>query len=386
MPARSDSPVSLLRHQCLSRGYGTAVSALHPVAPVDIDVAADVAALTETLIDIPSESGSEQPLADAVARALGAVPTLNVERIGNSLVAATHLGRSERVVIAGHLDTVPSASNLPHRREGERIWGLGSVDMKGGLAVSMRLAAHVSAPTRDVTFVYYDCEEIHASRNGLARIVAQRPDLLECDFAILMEPSSARVEAGCQGTLRIELTARGRRAHSARSWMGHNAIHDLAPALTALASYRPATVRVAGLDYREGLNAVAIRGGVAGNVIPDAATVTVNYRYAPSRTEEQALAHFAEVFPGFDLQVIDTAPAGNPGLDRAAVQSFVAATGQAAAPKYGWTDVARFSALGIPAVNYGPGDPALAHSPDESVSVAELTECEAVLRNWLTGS
>lgn len=356
--------------------------ALHPTR-VDVDLGQDVAELTAALIDIPSESGSEAALADGVERALRALPTLTVARVGNSVIASTQLGRPERVVIAGHLDTVPSAGNYPHHRDADRIWGLGSADMKGGLAVSLRLAAHLTAPVRDVTFVYYDCEEVQAARNGLARIATEDPGLLAGDFAILMEPSNAKVEAGCQGTLRVELSTRGRRAHSARSWMGHNAIHELAPALAILAEYQPETVNVAGLDYREGLNAVAIRGGVAGNVIPDAAVLTVNYRYAPERSESQALARLLELLPDFEIEVIDSAPAALPGLDRPAVQSFVAATGHPAAPKYGWTDVARFSALGVPAVNYGPGDPSVAHSPDESVRVDELIECERVLRTWL---
>lgn len=348
-----------------------------------IDLCDDVAELTAKLIDIPSESGSEAVLADAVERALRDQPALEVARIGNNVIAATALGRAQRVVLAGHLDTVPAAGNLPHRREGDRIWGLGSADMKGGLAVSLRLASSVQTATRDVTFVYYECEEVQADRNGLARIAAQRPELLQGDFAILMEPSNARVEAGCQGTLRVELRARGKRAHSARAWMGSNAIHALAPALNTLATYRPETVTVTGLNYREGLNAVRVAGGVAGNVIPDSAVLTVNYRYAPARTHEQALAHVQQLFPGFDVSVIDAAPAALPGLDVPAVQSFVMATGHPAAPKYGWTDVARFSALGIPAVNYGPGDPSVAHSPDEVVALAELVECERVLRNWL---
>lgn len=359
------------------------MTAASPATRVDIDLGQDVAELTATLIDIPSESGSEAALADGVERALRALPALSVARSGNSVIAKTQLGRAERVVIAGHLDTVPSAGNFPHRREDDRIWGLGSADMKGGLAVSLRLARRLAAPLRDVTFVYYDCEEIQASRNGLARIATQDPELLAGDFAILMEPSNARVEAGCQGTLRIELSSRGRRAHSARSWMGRNAIHELAPALATLANYQPATVSVCGLDYREGLNAVAVRGGIAGNVIPDTAVLTVNYRYAPGCSQAQALAHVRQLFSDFEIELIDAAPAALPGLDRPAVRSFVAATGHPAAPKYGWTDVARFSALGVPAVNYGPGDPSVAHSPDESVRVAELIECERVLQTWL---
>ncbi|RYJ06757.1 MAG: succinyl-diaminopimelate desuccinylase, partial [Actinomycetales bacterium] len=301
------------------------------------------------------------------------------------VIARTRLGRSERVVIAGHVDTVPVNGNFPSRLEGDTLWGLGSCDMKGGVAVALRVAATVPEPNRDVTFVFYDAEEIAAEFNGLGRIARERPELLEADFAILMEPSVARVEAGCQGTLRVDVRTTGERAHSARSWMGHNAIHDAADVLVRLQRYEPRAVEIDGLTYREGLNAVGIRGGVAGNVIPDEAVVTVNFRFAPDRSEEQALAHVRDVFEGFELTVTDSAPAALPGLDRPAAAAFVEAIGGEVAPKFGWTDVAQFTVLGIPAVNYGPGDPVYAHKQDEQVPVAHLVDVEAALTGWLKG-
>lgn len=348
-----------------------------------LDLSTDVVALTEALVDVESVSGGEERLADLVEEALSGLPHLEVERIGHSLVARTRLGRSERVVIAGHLDTVPVNDNLPSRNDGVRIHGLGSCDMKGGVAVALRLAAGVEAPNRDVTYVFYECEEVEATRNGLGRIARERPELLTADFAILMEPSDAGVEAGCQGTLRVEVRTRGERAHSARSWRGTNAIHGAAEVLRRLEAYQPRRPVIDGLEYHEGLNAVLISGGVATNVIPDECVVTVNYRFAPDRDEAAALEHVREVFEGFEITVTDTAPGARPGLDRPAAAAFVAAVGAPARPKFGWTDVARFTGLGVPAVNFGPGDPVLAHKQEEFVPIEQLRSCEQTLRSWL---
>jgi succinyl-diaminopimelate desuccinylase len=350
-----------------------------------VDLSADAATLTAQLVDIPSVSGGERELADAIEAALRALPHLDVDRDGNAVVARTMLGRPERVVLAGHIDTVPIAGNVPSRRDGALLYGCGSCDMKGGVAVALRVAATVPAPCRDVTFVFYDCEEVEESRNGLGRLARTRPDRLAADFAVLLEPSGATVEGGCQGTLRVEVTARGRRAHSARSWLGDNAIHAAGRVLDRLTAYEARTADVDGLTYREGLNAVAVHGGVAGNVIPDECVVTVNYRFAPDRSPDAALAHVREVFSGFDVASVDAASGARPGLQAPAAAAFVAAIGKPPQPKFGWTDVARFAALGIPAVNYGPGDAGLAHTREEHVPLAQVAECESRLRAWLTG-
>jgi succinyl-diaminopimelate desuccinylase len=350
----------------------------------DLDLSLDGPALTADLVARASVSGTEGPLADAVERALRACGHLRVDRDGDAVVARTGLGRAERVVIAGHLDTVPEAGNLAARVVGDRLYGLGACDMKGGVAVALRLAATLPDPVRDVTYVFYDNEEVEAERNGLGRIARTRPEWLAADFAVLMEPSNAGVEAGCQGTLRVEVTVRGTRAHSARAWRGVNAIHGAGEVMNRLAAYTPRRPIVDGLEYREGLSAVLIRGGVAGNVIPDECVVTVNHRFAPDRSGEEALAHVREVFDGFEVACKDLAPGALPGLGRPAAAAFLDAIGKPPAPKYGWTDVARFSSLGVPAVNYGPGDPSLAHTVDEYVELAEVRECEARLRAWLT--
>jgi len=351
-----------------------------------IDLSADVVALTRQLVDIESVSRNEGPIADAVEAALRTLPHLAVGRHGNTVVARTELGRGERVVVAGHLDTVPVNDNLPSRQDDEFLYGLGTCDMKGGDAVMLRLAATVVEPVRDVTYVFYDGEEIASEFNGLGKLAESDPGLLAADFAILMEPSNAGVEAGCQGTLRVEVRTRGERAHSARGWMGRNAVHAAGEILRRLDAYEPRRPVIDGLEYREGLNAVLIGGGVATNVIPDECVVTINHRFAPDRSEGEALAHVREVLDGFDVTVTDSAPGALPGLDRPAAKAFVEAVGGGVAPKFGWTDVARFTALGVPAVNYGPGDPTrYAHRQDERVPIAELVGCERVLREWLEG-
>jgi succinyl-diaminopimelate desuccinylase len=353
-----------------------------PNTPLDLSL--DGGALTAQLVDLPSVSGDEKPLADAVETALRVYPHLTVDRLGNNIVARTTLGRAERVLIAGHLDTVPIADNLPSRIEGDLLYGCGTSDMKSGVAVQLRLAATLTEPNHDLTFVFYDCEEIEASRNGLGVLAKEHPEWLAADFAVLMEPSGAVVEGGCQGTLRVEILLSGVRAHSARSWLGDNAIHKAGEVLRRLAEYQPRRVEIDGLEYREGLNATRIQGGVAGNVIPDECRVHVNFRYAPDRTEEEAAAHVLEVFDGFDVRVTDTAPGALPGLSQPAAQAFLAAVGGEPRAKFGWTDVARFSALGVPAVNYGPGDPNLAHKRDEHCSLTAIAECEERLREWLS--
>ncbi|KUL37448.1 succinyl-diaminopimelate desuccinylase [Streptomyces sp. NRRL F-4489] len=355
-----------------------------------LDLSLDAAALTARLVDLPSESGDEKALADAVEEALRALPHLTVDRLGNNVVARTDLGRAERVVLAGHLDTVPIAGNVPSRLDEHGVlWGCGTCDMKSGVAVQLRVAATVPAPNRDLTFVFYDNEEVAAHLNGLGKVAEAHPDWLAGDFAVLLEPSDGQVEGGCQGTLRVLLRTRGERAHSARSWMGANAVHAAATVLAKLAAYEPRRPVIDGLEYREGLNAVRIEGGVAGNVIPDECTVTVNFRYAPDRTPEEALAHVREVFadcPVDEFVVDDHSPGALPGLSHPAAQAFMAAVGGTAKPKFGWTDVSRFSALGVPAVNYGPGEALLAHKTDERVAVDRILHCEERLRAWLTAA
>jgi succinyl-diaminopimelate desuccinylase len=344
--------------------------------------------LTMAICNIESVSGNEAALANEVENLLTGCDHLSVVRDGNAVVASTNLGLGSRVVIAGHLDTVPVANNLPtqlhHFEREQAIVGRGTVDMKAGVAVMLKLAVELVSPNVDITWVFYDNEEVASDLNGLGRLVRNRPELIQGDFAVLCEPTSALIEGGCNGTIRVEVSASGKKAHSARPWMGENAIHKLAPALEKLANYQPQTLNVDGLEYKESLNAVLASAGIATNVIPDLATLTVNYRFAPSRTGEEAEALMREFFEGYDLTVTDLAVGARPGLNTPQAQAFMASLGTEVKPKYGWTDVARFSALGIPAVNYGPGDPSLAHADNENVPVGHLFDCEAGLRRWLS--
>jgi succinyl-diaminopimelate desuccinylase len=363
--------------------------------PITLDLSMTARALTAALVDVRSVSGDEGPLADAVEQALraaaGDASRISVERDGNVVLARTDLGRAARVVLAGHLDTVPIADNVPSRiaagPNGDRLYGCGTSDMKSGDAVALRAAYLIATgaldPHCDVTWVFYDCEEIAADRNGLGRIARENPAALHGDLAILLEGTSGLIEGGCQGTMRAIVSVPGTRAHSARSWLGVNAIHGAGAVLARLNAYQARTVEVEGLTFREGLNAVKIEGGVAGNVIPDECRVTVNYRFAPDLTEAQAHDHVREVFAGFDVEITDSSPAARPGLDSPAALAFSAAVGGVPSAKLGWTDVARFSELGIPALNFGPGDPNVAHTRDEYVDLALVDAAEKAVLAFL---
>ncbi|WP_040837668.1 succinyl-diaminopimelate desuccinylase [Nocardia brevicatena] len=360
-----------------------------------LDLRADPIALTAALVDIPSVSRDEAAITDAVETALRTQTTgFEVLRHGNVVLARTDRGLPTRVVLAGHLDTVPIADNVPSRRTVENgaevLYGCGTVDMKSGDAVFLHLAATIAEPAHDLTLIFYDCEEIAAEFNGLAAIERELPYWLDGDLAILGEPSGGWIEAGCQGTLRVRLRTAGVRAHSARSWLGDNAIHRLAPILRRLSEYEARRVDIDGCEYREGLSAIRVGGGVAGNVVPDIAEVEVNFRFAPDRSVDQAVEHVREVFAGLevDFEVTDSAPGALPGLTAPAAQRLVTAVrahGSAGVrAKYGWTDVSRFAARGIPAVNFGPGDPNLAHKRDEHVPLTQITAVTAMLRDYLT--
>ncbi|MBF6174481.1 succinyl-diaminopimelate desuccinylase [Nocardia blacklockiae] len=362
-----------------------------------IDLRADPITLAAALVDIPSVSRDEAAIADTVTWALREQTTgFEVLRHGNTVLARTDRGLPNRVILAGHLDTVPIAGNVPGHFDTENgaeiLHGCGSVDMKSGDAVFLHLAATVADPVCDLTLIFYDCEEIAAEFNGLGRIERELPQWLDGDLAILGEPSAGWIEAGCQGTLRARLTVSGTRAHSARAWLGDNAIHKLAPILERLRDYRARQVDIDGCVYREGLSAVRIGGGVAGNVVPDEAEVVVNFRFAPDRSLDEATEHVRQLFSGLDVgfERTDGAPGALPGLSAPAAKDLIekvhAHGGGGVRAKYGWTDVSRFAARGIPAVNFGPGDPNLAHKVDERVPTAQITAVTQILRSYLTGN
>ncbi|MDR3359910.1 MAG: succinyl-diaminopimelate desuccinylase [Bifidobacteriaceae bacterium] len=354
---------------------------------MSLDLTLPPAELALALVDVPSPSGAEGPLADAVEAALRGLGHLTVGRLGDAVVARTDLGRGRRVLVAGHLDTVPIKDNVPGCLREGRLWGRGAVDMKGGLAAMLTAAAAVSAPRSDVTWVFYDNEEVSWARSGLGRLIAKRRDWISADFGVLCEPTAGRIEGGCNGTLRARLEARGRAAHSARPWTGSNAIHALAPALEALAVWEAPTVEVEGLAYREALNAVKVEGGVAGNVIPDRASLWVNYRFAPAKTEAEASRVVEAMFEGYLVEVEDSAPGARPGLDDPLARRLAAVVAEAGGgpprAKLGWTDVARLASIGIPAVNFGPGDPEAAHQDDEACPADQIDLAAGCLTAFL---
>ncbi len=352
----------------------------------------DLVERTAALIDVPSVSHHEAALADLVEAELRRVPWLGVERVGDNVVARTALGRPTRLVLAGHTDTVPPDGNATARVEGDVVHGCGAADMKGGLAVMLELATTVAEPAVDVTYVFYAGEEVAAEHNGLGHLVRDRPDLVAGDVALLGEPTDGAIEAGCQGTLRVELTLRGARAHTARPWMGRNAIHRAGALLTYLDDREDwRRVDVEGCEYREATQAVRVEGGVAGNVVPDRLTLTLNHRFAPDRDAAGAEAALREALAPFlddgdAWELVDHAEAAAPGLAHPLLTRLIERGGLEVRAKLGWTDVARFRALGIPASNFGPGDPVLAHTAGELVTREQLERCHAALADLLATS
>lgn len=372
----------------------------------------DALSLTRQMIDIPSESGNEGPLTDAVEAALrdagfGTVDALEILRDGDAVCARTHLGLADRVVLAGHLDTVPIADNVPGRtevRDGvEVVWGRGSVDMLAGCAAALALACEAGAAiaggaqqvlTSDVTWIFYDHEEVASHLNGLGRIQRRFPDWLAGDLALLGEPTAAQVEGGCNGTLRVIAHFPGRASHSARAWMGVNAIHAMAPVIERIAAYGNPVEVVDGLEFRESLSVVRVEGGIANNVIPEAASMTVNYRFAPSKRADDALAWVRSLFEGTGatIEVDDLCEGARPGADSPVAERFLTVARRIAAErgtelrlsaKVGWTDVARFTQVGVPAMNFGPGDPLLAHTRDEHAPVSDIVRVYDTLRAFV---
>ena len=365
------------------------------IGPQELDLTQDVAELTRDLLDIFSVSSDEKRIADAVEKQLTSLEHLSVTRDGDSIIARTNWGKDKRIVLAGHLDTVPlpqvegSLGTVPSQwveEDGEKVlYGRGATDMKGGVAVQLALAAALTDAHYDITYVFYDHEEVASELSGLARLMRNHESLLtDADFAVLLEPTNATIEGGCNGTMRFWIHTHGKASHSGRSWVGENAIHKMADVLGRLATYEAQTYDVEGLAFREGLNAVQIEGGIAGNVIPDHSKVHINYRFAPNKTLDQAIAHVENVFEGYELEFVDKSSAARPGLDAELSRSLIESVGQEPKPKYGWTDVARFSEIGIPAVNFGPGDALLAHTDNEHVSAEAIRECYRALYQWLT--
>ena len=350
----------------------------------------DTFLLAADLVAVPSVSFNEARITDLIEESLDSSRGhLDVVRIGDNLVARTDLGRQWRLVLAGHTDTVPPSDNAEARIEGDVLWGVGSADMKGGVAVLLELALKVRRPTVDVTYIFYAREEVDSVHSGLREVAAARPDLLDADVALLLEPTGGIVEAGCQGTMRAKVTLAGERAHTARGWMGRNAIHRLSALLEVVDGYEPRRPVISGCEFREGLQAVHVTGGVAGNVVPDEAVLTINHRFAPDRTHEDAEQHIRALVepvlePGDGFEVVDVAPAADPGLEHSLLKAVVRNSGAPPRAKLGWTDAAFFAQRGVPASNLGPGDPLLAHTSHEHVHRDSLDRAYRVLEDLLT--
>lgn len=331
------------------------------------------------LVDIPSVTGEEAALRDAIAGRLGSVPT---RAVGSSLVAGTP--GPGMVVLAGHLDTVPLQGHVGSTADEDRVYGLGATDMKGGLAVMIHLIEDLG-PDR-LACVFYAGEEGPLERNDLSRVLADAPWLSEAEASVVLEPTDRRMEAGCQGVINAEVRFEGVAAHSARPWLGHNAVSGAGWFLTRIHELEPEPHIVGGLEFREVISITMARGGVAKNIVPAELVLNVNYRFSPERTVDEATARLAGVCEGADgFQVVDAAPAGAVSVDHPLFQALLEVSGAQVAGKQGWTDVAQLSAAGIPAVNFGPGEPELAHKPGESVRVSDLTWAYESLSTVLGG-
>lgn len=359
---------------------------MDPLAAVEQHDASDLLGLTAALVAVSSVYPDEGPLADAVERRLRArAPKLAVTRLANNVIARTEFGADRRVVLGGHLDTVPANDNASPRLDGDVLHGLGAADMKGSLAVLLQIAELLEGGDAkiDLTLFWYEGEEVAEQHNGLRRVFAEAPDLLTADLAILCEPTGGWVEAGCQGTVHLRALFTGARAHSARPWMGENAIAKAAPVLARVAAYTPGPIVVDGLEFRQALELVRVEGGIANNVVPDAAAFVVNRRFAPNLTCEQAIAETTDLLIGADtVEVINESPGALPNLAAPLVAEFIGCLDLPVRPKLGWTDVARFAARGIPALNFGAGDPTLAHTREERVEREDLERCAERLRTF----
>ena len=343
--------------------------------------------LARDLVLIDSVSGNEAALASYVAARLSQNPRLDIERVGDNVVARTTGAHSTRLIIAGHLDTVPGDPSAA-RIDGETLIGLGACDMKGSLSVMLDLASVDAVHGAELTWVFYAREEIARAKSGLRELLELRPDLVRGDAAVLGEPTDGVVEVGCQGSLRVAVTMRGVRAHTARPYMGRNAVHRLGAVISRVADYAPRVVELEGVAFTEQMQVVEVDGGVAGNVVPDVARCVINHRFAPDRTSEEAesaLRHYLEavIEVSDSIEVLDWSPAASPALGAQPLRLLEGLSGRVARAKVGWTDVATFQEMGIPAVNFGAGDPLLAHHPDERVSAEELERFAQVLGAWI---
>lgn len=356
-------------------------------------------ALALELLGIPSVIRNEHAIADFCEAWLRERKVYGVVRAGENLAVQPRPFREgvPRVLLLGHLDTVPKSDENPARLEGDKIYGLGASDMKCADAVLMRICERaVQEQSRyDIAGVLYAREEGPYQESGMPEILSAAPGCFaEIDLAIAMEPTDNRFELGCLGTMHARVTFRGQRAHSARPWQGKNAIHMAAPLLTALAELEPRDCEFHGLRFREVCSATMLEYEGARNVVPGACTVNLNFRFAPDRSTDDAVAHLqdfvrnavgAETYQSaVDFEVIDLCPSGRVCGDNALLAELRALTPETATvAKQAWTDVGRLSHIGVDAINFGPGHTAQAHQVGEYADRALLAENEEILMRWL---
>jgi succinyl-diaminopimelate desuccinylase len=347
-------------------------------APSATEIASRLAARTLELVDIPSESHAEAALAEHVARVLREGGAEVVE-LGDSCVLAYPRETRPRVLLAGHLDTVPAQDNLPGRIAEDRVHGLGASDMQGALAVMMELVL-ARAP---YAALFFPREELPSSESALTPLLER--ESLDSDFVVVMEPTDNELHAGCVGNINATWEFRGRSGHSARPWHADNAIHRAAIGIAALASAPILPVTFEGLTFYEAASVTRVDGGIAMNVIPETCTAHVNFRYAPGRTPDEAEARLQELTCGLGtLTITSNSGSGAVAVDHPLARKLVDAGSLTVAPKQAWTPVAEFAAAGFPAVNFGPGAPAQAHRRDESIEIAALLRSFQVLEAFGT--
>jgi succinyl-diaminopimelate desuccinylase len=343
----------------------------------DEELARRLAARALELVDIPSESRDEAAIAQYV---LSIVP--GARDAGDGCV----LAGDGPVVLAGHLDTVPAQDNRPGRADGEAVHGVGASDMKAALAVMIELALADRAP--GTTLCFFPREELPVSESSLTPLLEREQALRRADVAIVMEPTANAIHAGCLGNINATWTFHGVSGHSARPWLADNAIDRAARAIAALAENAPPErAEFDGLAFVEAVSVVGIEGGIARNVIPDRVTAHVNYRYAPGRSAADADARLHALCDGDqrELEIESNAPSGPVAVSHPFVQRLIAEGSLEVAPKQAWTPVAEFALAGVPAVNFGPGDPAYAHRRDERVRIDALVRSFRTLEAVLCG-
>jgi succinyl-diaminopimelate desuccinylase len=351
----------------------------------DGEIGDRLAEVTLALVDIPSVSRAEAKAMAFVHDSLSLVPLWDDEDIIFATTGGD--GGRELVVLAGHLDTVPAQGNVPGRRDDAAIVGLGASDMKGGIAVMLELAAWAAEASAalELGFLFFTREELAAEESPLPGFLRGCERVREAALVIVLEPTDNEVHVGCLGNLSAQLTFRGSSAHSARPWLGDNAIHKAAAALAPLAQLEPVDVAVDGLVFREVVSAVAIEGGIADNVVPDRCVARLNYRYAPGRTREAAEASVRELAGEAELEILGNSPPAPVIVDRPLVRRLRDAGNFEIRPKQAWTPVAQFAEAGLDAVNLGPGATRYAHTADERVEIDELVRTYEALRRFASG-